>query len=682
MWIPYYIADGRYTPARVLPRLYFYNGLVDSQRYYIEGYFSSTGSVTPLQNFQYPYFDNYSTGSLNGTSSIYPQLDARSLLYNNEQAVWGTTPLESLVSEYWDTYLGLLYNPRTRLVDATAVIGLADYFDLELNDIAEFRGNYYHLRAINDYNLTTGECNIQMLGPIIADTISSVLSGSWAPTSDPCFFNFSASLVPMWSGSGISYGVFPGGGGLHAIQEFPNGEIVISGNFGSYNIPVSGTIQPIEQDLIIVDATGSLLRSASGAVSASALGASSQVGSILNNSFFLMRGGSINAMTASFMVSSSLSEFDATFTSNANGGTVGHLPQQFVPMISGNKDKHYVRTGAFSAKYGTTSFTSGSVIRLHTNPTASNRGTLDTTFSLPTASGQQGTLGFGINNIAVQSDGKLIVSLYQGSSLKASNGTFTIPFSGIARYNTDGTFDTTFNTGSGAAYISKTGSLGPTGKGAEISGIACDSNDNIFIVGYFNRFNSTTDVKGIIKLNSSGTFDSTFNTNIGTGPLTNGSPYSSGSQFTSSQHVQSILVEPGTDKLIVSGIFRSWNGTNVQGLTKLNNDGTLDTTFIPNNTATGSMGLPPGAMASQINSSSSFGGNPTAISIAANGDYLVYGEFNNRGTANFGSGSATPITQMSWNNVSASFGTAGFIPARILRITDSGSFPINGSYII
>jgi hypothetical protein len=177
--------------------LFFYNGKVPAPPYYISGYnIPSTSSVPALQYDAYPYFDVYSTGSLNGTASQFPQLDSLSLLYNNEQAVWGTTPTGSLVSDYWATYLSLLYNPRTRLVDASAVIGLADYFDLELNDIAEFRGNYYHLRAINDYNLTTGECNIQMLGPIISDTISSILSGSWAPTSDPCAFTYTASFIP------------------------------------------------------------------------------------------------------------------------------------------------------------------------------------------------------------------------------------------------------------------------------------------------------------------------------------------------------------------------------------------------------------------------------------------------------------------------------------------------------
>jgi len=196
MWIPYYIADDKYTPARVLPRFYFYNGLRNTQEYYFEGYLSSTSLVERLPQTKYPYFDNYSTGSLNGTASIYPQLDSLSLLYNNEQAVWGTTPTGSLVSEYWDKYLSLLYNPRTRLVDATAVIPLADYFNLELNDIAEFRGNYYHLRAINDYNLTTGECNIQMLGPVIPDVIAAI--SNFPPVSavdDFCNFNYSASII-------------------------------------------------------------------------------------------------------------------------------------------------------------------------------------------------------------------------------------------------------------------------------------------------------------------------------------------------------------------------------------------------------------------------------------------------------------------------------------------------------
>jgi hypothetical protein len=46
------------------------------------------------------------------------------------------------------------------------IIPLAAYFDMELNDLVEFRGNTYHLRALNNYNLNTGEVDIQLLGPV------------------------------------------------------------------------------------------------------------------------------------------------------------------------------------------------------------------------------------------------------------------------------------------------------------------------------------------------------------------------------------------------------------------------------------------------------------------------------------------------------------------------------------
>jgi hypothetical protein len=92
-------------------------------------------------------------------------------LFYNEQAAYGETPIDTLYSTYWSQYVDLLYNPRTRLLNASAIIPLADYFNMELNDIVNFRGNYYHLRAINDYSVKTGECNLQLLGPIIPDAL-------------------------------------------------------------------------------------------------------------------------------------------------------------------------------------------------------------------------------------------------------------------------------------------------------------------------------------------------------------------------------------------------------------------------------------------------------------------------------------------------------------------------------
>jgi hypothetical protein len=142
----------------------FYNGLIDCQRYYIESG-SLTTSGNTIEQSRFPYFDNY-----NVVSGSFPTTDSLSLLFNNEAAVYGEIPTENLYTTYWEKYISLLYNPFTRLINCDAIIPLADYFDMELNDVVNFRGNYYHLRAINNYSLKTGECKLQLLGPILSDT--------------------------------------------------------------------------------------------------------------------------------------------------------------------------------------------------------------------------------------------------------------------------------------------------------------------------------------------------------------------------------------------------------------------------------------------------------------------------------------------------------------------------------
>ena len=166
IYIPTYINNAEYAPARVLPRLLFYNGLIDCQRYYIESG-SLTTSGNTIEQSRFPYFDNY-----NVVSGSFPTSDSLSLLVNNENAAYGQIPTENLYTTYWEKYISLLYTPYTRLINCEAIIPLADYFDMELNDVVNFRGNYYHLRAINDYSLKTGECTLQLLGPIIPDTLS------------------------------------------------------------------------------------------------------------------------------------------------------------------------------------------------------------------------------------------------------------------------------------------------------------------------------------------------------------------------------------------------------------------------------------------------------------------------------------------------------------------------------
>ena len=162
IYIPTYISDQNYNPSRVQPRLLYYNGQIDCERFFVKD-----GGNASNQVKQFPYFDNY-----NVVSGSFPTVNSKSLLFYNEQPVYGEVPTDSLYSTYWSQYVNLLYNPRTRLVNASAIIPLADYFNMELNDIVEFRGNDYHLRAINDYNLSTGECNIQLLGPILEGSLN------------------------------------------------------------------------------------------------------------------------------------------------------------------------------------------------------------------------------------------------------------------------------------------------------------------------------------------------------------------------------------------------------------------------------------------------------------------------------------------------------------------------------
>jgi hypothetical protein len=173
IYIPTYIGSVDFQPARVLPRIFFYNGEKDCETYFI----ASGSTAVPFNRF--PYFDNYS-GQETTTGSL-------SLLFFNETAPYGETPTSSLYTQNWEDYVELLYNPRTRVVNLEAIIPLADYFLMELNALVQLRGNTYHLRAINDYNLNTGECKIQLLGPISDSTFGERVPLPTRPGDIPSF---------------------------------------------------------------------------------------------------------------------------------------------------------------------------------------------------------------------------------------------------------------------------------------------------------------------------------------------------------------------------------------------------------------------------------------------------------------------------------------------------------------
>lgn len=171
-----------------------------------------------------------------------------------------------------------------------------------------------------------------------------------------------------------------------------------------------------------------------------------------------------------------------------------------------------------------------SIIRLNTDATK------DTTFNS----------GVGFNEkvlcSAVQSDGKILLGGFFKYKESIANR--------IIRLNTNGTIDTTFNTGSGF-----------TDNNSVVRSIAIQSDGKILVGGAFGTYNGASGKISIIRLNTDGTIDTSFNTGTGF----NGLVYT--------------LAIQSDGKILVGGTFSTYNGVAQNFIIRLNTDGTKDTTF-------------------------------------------------------------------------------------------------------
>jgi uncharacterized delta-60 repeat protein len=191
-------------------------------------------------------------------------------------------------------------------------------------------------------------------------------------------------------------------------------------------------------------------------------------------------------------------------------------------------------------------------------------GLRDTTFQKSTTAGASAEK---ITCLQYQPDGKLLIS-----------GVFStfegVAINNIIRLNIDGSIDSTF--------LSNIG----TGSSAIVNSIKLQSDNKIIVFGNFTTWNGTT-VNGIVRLNTNGTRDTAFTTNVGTGP--------SGGTF----NFRITCAIQSDDKIILAGDFGSWNGTTVGRIVRLNADGTRDTAF-STNVGTGATGGTPIIFASEI----------------------------------------------------------------------------------
>jgi uncharacterized repeat protein (TIGR01451 family)/uncharacterized delta-60 repeat protein len=234
----------------------------------------------------------------------------------------------------------------------------------------------------------------------------------------------------------------------------------------------------------------------------------------------ILLGGSftnVNNLSRSFLARMALNgAIDTTFTPGSGpNNPVFAVAETFV-----GSDRKLLIGGSFS------SFGSGAqnyIGRLNDN------GTLDTSF--------QAAANGNVYAIAVQPDGKAVI----GGDFTGVNGV-TLPH--IARLNTDGSVDNTF-----APVL---------GANDSVRAIAVQLDGRIVIGGFFTNVNGTA-LNHIARLTDRGAVDSTFTPGLGL-----------------NDSVSTIAIQPDT-RIVLGGQFTMCGGVTRHRLTRLNNDGTLDT---------------------------------------------------------------------------------------------------------
>jgi uncharacterized delta-60 repeat protein len=171
-----------------------------------------------------------------------------------------------------------------------------------------------------------------------------------------------------------------------------------------------------------------------------------------------------------------------------------------------------------------------------------------------------------VYTVAVQGDGKIVIGGFFTSYNGVSRGH-------IARLNTDGSLDASFNPGSGANY--------------EVYALAIQPDGKIVIGGFYTLFNGVSR-NYIARLNVDGSLDVGFNSGTGFNGF-----------------VQALSIQ-ADGKIIAGGFFSMFNGFPAGKIARLNADGTLDASF---------------------NSASGFNGVINALALQGDGKVIAGGAF-------------------------------------------------------
>ncbi len=125
----------------------------------------------------------------------------------------------------------------------------------------------------------------------------------------------------------------------------------------------------------------------------------------------------------------------------------------------------------------------------------------------------------------------------------------------VLRFNADGSLDKTFR-------FNTTTNMGLPGGNGSVYSSYMQTDGKLIVVGAFNKFDETTAGR-IIRLNTNGTVDLTFNSGTG-----------------ADNAIGSITYNPLNKKYLITGSFTTYNGVSARGIALLNEDGSIDQSFV------------------------------------------------------------------------------------------------------
>jgi uncharacterized delta-60 repeat protein len=300
---------------------------------------------------------------------------------------------------------------------------------------------------------------------------------------------------------------------IYSIQQNTDGSIVYSGGFDNLTTASNNSVEKLTSAQVL-DASFNSITGAKGTVTTLVRQTDGKI--IIGGKFSAYNGtvrNGIARLTAD-------GEIDNSY--NPGTGAVGGINS-----IAVQSDNKIIAVGAFAAFNGTAT---GRIARTDVT------GAFDAAFTTNNGTGANGA----INAVALQADGKIII----GGSFTFFNGNAA---NYLARLNTNGTFDNTFNIGSGGF--------------GQVRTIEIQADGKILVGGDFQFFNSST-IGRIARLNDDGTIDNTF-TPASTGA--NGPVYA---------------IKVASDgNIFVAGDFTTYNGVARIKLVKLNSLGVLEAAY-------------------------------------------------------------------------------------------------------